>query len=243
VATASNFDWSKITRQTIVDVTSLIRNKVVDQPLTIEEFHTIVSKHVKKFFPVRTRKSKDKEVDTAWIWVGGSYYSDWDQNKLKSIEICLAYHIADKTMNISSRRFNRLCYGIADTILHEVIHMRQYRKRKFKSLPDFKSKSDKAKQRAEQEYLGNTDEIDAYSFNIACELIDKFGYKEKEIARYLNENQQGKYRRHNSWRMYLKAFNHDHNHHIIQRVKKKVMYYLPKANSGRPFCTKDWFVR
>jgi asparagine synthase (glutamine-hydrolysing) len=56
----------------------------------------------------------------------------------------------------------------------------------------------------------------------------------------INENQKKKYRRHNSWRMYLKAFQHDHNHPIIQRVKKKDVRYLPQAYIGKPYRNKDW---
>ena len=133
-----------------------------------------------------------------------------------------------------------MCTTIADTLLHEIIHMRQFRRRNFKQLPDYASNAEKSDIRQEQEYLGCSDEIDAYGFNIACELMDKFGKNKNQIVNYLNENQKGKKRRHNSWRMYLKAFEHDHNHPILQRVKKKVVRYLPAAEVGKPYRNKDW---
>jgi len=40
--------------------------------------------------------------------------------------------------------------------------------------------------------------------------------------------------------MYLKAFDHDHNHPIIKKVKKKVLQYLPNAEIGKPYRNKDW---
>jgi hypothetical protein len=40
---------------------------------------------------------------------------------------------------------------MADTILHEIMHMRQYRRRKFKILPDYASTAEKTEQRAEQD--------------------------------------------------------------------------------------------
>jgi hypothetical protein len=43
--------------------------------------------------------------------------------------------------------------------------------------------------------------------------------------------------------MYLKAFNHDHNHVIIKRVKKKVIRYIPYAKLGKPYRKKDWIDR
>jgi hypothetical protein len=121
--------------------------------------------------------------------------------------------------------------------------MRQYRRRKFKVLPDYASNADKTEIRMEQSYLGCSDEIDAYAFNIACELVEKFQGDKNQIINYLNENQKGKKRRHNSWRMYLKAFQYDHNHPIVQRVKKKVVSYLPQAYLGKPYRNKDWIDR
>jgi hypothetical protein len=133
-----------------------------------------------------------------------------------------------------------MCTTIADTLLHEIIHMRQFRRRNFKQLPDYASNAEKSELREEQEYLGCSDEIDAYGFNIACELMNKFGKNNVQVVNYLNENQKSKKRRPNSWRMYLKAFEHDHNHPIIQRVKKKVVRYLPAAEVGKPYRNKDW---
>ena len=133
-----------------------------------------------------------------------------------------------------------MCTTIADTLLHEIIHMRQFRRRNFKQLPDYASNAEKSELREEQEYLGCSDEIDAYGFNIACELMNKFGKNNIQVVNYLNENQKSKKRRPNSWRMYLKAFEHDHNHPIIQRVKKKVVRYLPAAEVGKPYRNKDW---
>lgn len=150
------------------------------------------------------------------------------------------YRTDEKVINLTSKRFAGMCTTIADTLLHEIIHMRQFRRRNFKQLPDYASNAEKSELREEQEYLGCSDEIDAYGFNIACELMNKFGKNNIQVVNYLNENQKSKKRRHNSWRMYLKAFEHDHNHPIIQRVKKKVVRYLPAAEVGKPYRNKDW---
>lgn len=216
---------------------------VVKTNLTITKFHSIVAKHLKKTIPLRTRKTKDKEVEPGQVWVGGTYYSDWDQEKQKCIEIVLAYNSTNSKLCLTSMQFRRICNGIADTLLHEIIHMRQYRRRKFKALPDYASNADKQELRREQSYLGCSDEIDAYSFNIACELYSKFDGNYNKIIDYLNEDQRGKKRRHNSWRMYLKAFGHNHNHPIVRRVKKKVVRYLPFAEIGKPYRNKDWINR
>ena len=118
--------------------------------------------------------------------------------------------------------------------------MRQHRRRGWKVLPDFPSTASRNKQRQEQQYLGCRDEIDAYSFNIACELNDKFDSKHSKISKYLNTNQKNLRKRRDLYTMYLTAFGHDHNHIVIKRLKKKVVSYLPQAIAGKPYRNSDW---
>lgn len=239
----SRFNWSILDRKGLIEYFWSLYPELCDQPISITTFHTKLSRHIKKQIPIRISKSRDVKVDDNWIWSGGTYFSDKDKEKKQCIEIVLVYNLFQEDITLPKRRFRRLCYVMADTILHEIMHMRQYRRRKFKDLPDYASTASREEKRQEQEYLGNSDEIDAYSFNIACELLDKFGNDSKKVINYLNENQKGVRRTHNCWRMYLKAFDHDHNHLIIQRVKKKVIRYIPHALNGKPYRNKDWINR
>lgn len=241
--TTAKFDWSMLDRQGLSQFLAEISPKIVGQELTNSQFHSIISKHIRSQLPVKVIKRSDVKVDFGYVYTGGLYYSDNDRARKTCIEIVFVYNPIIGSVCITAQRFRRMCALFADTILHELMHMRQYRSRKFKELPDYASTAEKTEQREEQEYLGNPDEIDAYGFNIACELMDKFGGSEKKVIRYLNEDQKGRRRRHNCWRMYLKAFNHDHDHPIIKRVKKKVMRYIPYAELGRPYRSKDWISR
>ena len=117
--------------------------------------------------------------------------------------------------------------------------MRQFRRREFKDLPDYPSTARRESKRKEQRYLGNSDEIDAYSFNIACELIDQYK-NTNNIVKHLSVNQKNKKVKHDSWFIYLKAFDHDHDHPVIKKVKKKVLHYLPNAEIGKPYRNRDW---
>jgi hypothetical protein len=118
--------------------------------------------------------------------------------------------------------------------------MRQYRRRNFKELADYASTAEKTEQLQEQRYLGCSDEIDAYGFNIACELLVKYTNNINKVIKHLDINQKGVRTRVDSWRMYLKAFNYDHDHIIIKRLKKKIIRYLPFAIIGKPYRNKDW---
>jgi hypothetical protein len=108
-------------------------------------------------------------------------------------------------------------------------------------LPDYNSTASSSKIREEQGYLGCTDEIDAYGFNIACELLEQFRGNYKLSIDFLSKNLVGSRGRSIAcWRMYLKAFKHDHDHEIIKRLKRKVIRYLPRAEVGKPFKSRDW---
>lgn len=236
----ASFNWSLLDRYSIAEFLYTLSPEIVKQPLTVSQFHKKLTDLLKKNIPVRVRKSYHKKVDKGYVYIGGTYYSDYDLNNQKCVEVILLYKNEKEKLVLSSKRFSNICRGIADTILHEIIHMRQFRRRNFKYLPDYNSNAEKTEQRQEQGYLGCLDEIDAYGFNIACELMDKFKNNKKMVVNYLNENQKGVRRRHNAWRMYLKAFDHDHRHPIIQRVKKKAVRYLTAAEVGKPYKNKDW---
>jgi len=236
----SKFDWSSINRHQLTEYLWTLHPKVINTVMSTEKFHRIVGNHIKNHIPIKLKKWGDSQVDNDCIWIGGAYYSELDKEKQKSIELVLVYKSKADTIKITPRNFHRSCLSITNTIMHELIHMRQYRRRKFKQLPSYNSTAQKTAQREEQTYLGCPDEIDAYGFNIACELLWKFKNDTDKVIEYLNEDQTGKRRRHNSWRMYLKAFNHDHEHPIIKRVKQKVVRYLPNALYGKPYRNRDW---
>lgn len=237
------FDWSILDRAGLIEYFWSLYPEITDNEMSIAKFHSKISKYIKTQLPVKISKKRDSKVDENLVFVGGIYYSDEDKNKRQCIELVLVYNLFQETIKLTKRRYLRMCYTMADTILHEIMHMRQYRRRKFKDLPDYASTAAREEKRQEQEYLGNSDEIDAYSFNIACELLDKFEHNPKKVINYLNENQKGLKRNHNCWRMYLKAFDHDHSHPIIHRVKKKVIRYIPHAMNGKPYRNKDWISR
>jgi hypothetical protein len=234
----SKYNWSLLDRKDLIKFMSLIYPEVTDQKISIPKFHRFLTSYLKSRLPIIVTKKTDKTVERGLVYVGGTYYRDNDKSRRKCIEIIFFYNPEDRTLFLSKWKFFKFCKSTADTLLHEIMHMRQYRRRKFKILPDYTSTAEKTQQRREQEYLGNTDEIDAYSFNIACDLMDKFYGDTKLAANYLTENHY--VRKQNSWQMYLSAFDYNHNHPIIKRLKKKIIGYFPNAKLGKPYRSKDW---
>jgi hypothetical protein len=243
-AFTANYDWSKWDRASIANMAFLVKSDIVNHTITVDRFHEIMSRHLKKCMPVRASKSRESMVAKTFAYVGGCYYTQYDKDRQKSIEISFAYNPTDHTLCLTKRRFYRLCWRIADVVLHEIIHMQQARSRRFKDIPGFSSTAHSTKLREQQEYFGDPDEIDAYAFNMACELDDRFGRDMTRIVDYLNQDQKGRRRRvYDTWCSYLKAFNYDQNHRVIRKIKKRSIYYLTRNQLDRPFLPRNWINR
>ena len=240
VAKPASYDWSVWDRESIIEMVYEARDLVVHQNLTVNQFHEVLTKHIKRHMPIRSRKSREPQVDQNKVFIGGAYYPGWDKDRQKSIELALAYHPHDRKLEMPTRNFTRVCNRVADVLLHEIIHMRQARKRKFKEIPGYQSKAESTKLRQQQEYFGDPDEIDAYAFNMACELHDKFNGNMRDIVDYLNKEQRRYRKTWDTWCSYLKAFNWDQNHRIIRKLKKRCIYYLNRSQISKPVQSKDW---
>lgn len=186
------------------------------------------------------RRCYNTHIESGSILVGGKYLSYRDAlQHVPFVLIQFYYNPRDCSYNLDLKKYRRFCLDFADTVLHEVIHIRQYRRRKFKPKPDYISESTVNWRRKEQQYLGNEDEIQAYAFNIACDLNDKFKSDYANIISYLNKTQgERKCKKFTVWQRYLHAFEYDHKHDVIKRLKKEVIRYLSRAARGRPYVSK-----
>jgi hypothetical protein len=240
MVSAKNYDWSTLDR-------TLIREMITNSVSTLVDTTTPHSftKQIRDNFrhnevPIKVIMTKNKEVKKDAIWVGGLYDSIKDKKNVKFITVSLNYHPEQKKVRMNKCSIRSLSTNIADTLLHEIIHTRQYRRRKFKDIQGYESTAEFGKQRRDQIYYGHSDEIDAYAFNIACLLNDRFKGDKKQIVQYLNSDLRDRRLKKNAYRTYLATFDHDHNHRVIKKLKKKVMYYLPYTEIGKPYKTADW---
>ena len=242
---AATYDWSALDRDLVAEMISYASASTVGKSLSPTKFANKI-RSIFRFFaiPVKVRSSYKTETDRNTVWVGGLYDGSADKKGRTSITISLQFHAKDSPVKIKSNNFRRMCYSVADTLMHEIIHMRQYRRRNFKDIPGYYSTAQLSKKRNEQTYLGHNDEIDAYSFNIACQLIDRFNGDYNKIANYLNKDLEDRRLKKDGYRMYLDAFDHDHSHRVIKKLKKKVINYLPNAMEiARPYKTSDWLKK
>ncbi len=235
------FNWSLLDRDILAQCLNGLRSKVVDKKLRVEELHDIMSRYLKRRLPIRISKDVHKDTKSGYVYIGAWYHSDRDRRRQKAIEMVFSYSPNDTYITLSQYKWSRMCLLFADTMLHEIIHMRQFRARDFKWIDGYQSSAAKAKDRMEQNYYGDKDEIGAYAFNIACELYDRFGSDRRAINYYLDSNDYKRHKR-TCFYKYMKAFGHNHNHRVIKTIKRKSKFYLPYAEFGKPYKTSEWLT-
>lgn len=123
----------------------------------------------------------------------------------------------------------RFVMELVEALVHEYQHQHQYRSRRYRIQKEFFiSEHVDPTVRDEQEYLGNPDEIDAYSTNIAARL---FLYEQM-----LNITIDEQLWSTNSLdlRNYIKAFGADHD--IVKKLLSNIkvnIQYLKDINNGK----------
>jgi len=235
------YNWSALTRYELYSMFYSLNSEIVGKELSPTQIQKRINKHIKTQLPIKIRKCIHPPTTKGYVFMGGVYYSLLDKAGKTAIEVNFNYNPSDSKLRLTMHRFKRMAIRFADVVMHEIIHMRQFRARNFKNIPGYQSTAELAKERKEQEYYGDRDEMGAHSFNIACELIGRFGYDSNTIGHYLNSNESKRHKT-SGWCYYLKVFDWNHNHPIIRRMRNLIMRNLENAYYGKPFKTTNYLT-
>lgn len=163
---------------------------------------------------VRIRTCRTNVADTDQILVGGLYDEYDDREGLPCIEIGLYFNQDVQHIDTSCIDWYRLCFDVAETFGHELVHRDQaHRSRKTKR--KYAGRGVKNQINEEQEYLGNPDEIEAYGFSIAAEMMVIHGVTDiddpdvQSIVMYST---------------YQLAFGQDQS--VLLKLRKQILKYL-----------------
>lgn len=107
--------------------------------------------------------------------VSGLYDPDQDEQGKPPITIEIAFpkkanFIFDES-DLRRDHWAELCIDLASTLGHEFIHLQQFRSRNYRWTRQYKSRNQNPKLKEVEEYYGDSDEIGAYAFMAAAELI------------------------------------------------------------------------
>lgn len=141
-----------------------LKTNLVSRGFTAGEFTNIIRRQFSATdFIFRTQK--DTAVDPDQIIVSGLYDPFDDSEMLPSITIALSYHPAQTKYFVQSMNWEQFCFDVIECIGHEMVHKHQQNSGRKSTLKKYNGTTD------DQCYLGGEDEIEAYGFSIAAEMI------------------------------------------------------------------------
>lgn len=183
-------------------------------------------KKILKPYGVYIETQLSPSVPSNEIYITAYFDPDLDEEDEPSVEIVLMFNPSDKKVTMSSSAVKETVNSIVKAIAHEILHRAQYRKRDYVD----NRKYTKGKT-PDQKYYGNTDEIEAFSHNIATEILQYTGYDFTK-ARSLMRN----YKKVSSARLsngnlmspdfynYVKEFGV--NHSVVKRLVKRIVHFI-----------------
>ena len=127
----------------------------------------------------------------------------------------------DQLWTITQEMVATLALELVETLTHEYRHLHQHRQRAYLISRAYRSRAEDIKLREEQEYLGSTDEIDAYAANIAV----KFFLVEKKL---ITQTEYTSF----DLGSYYKVFGP--HHPVIKRLLKKIYKNLGQLRNLAP---------
>lgn len=175
--------------------------KVSGRSYSAAEFTRLIRRqYPSTVFSFKTHR--DFAVDPDTVIVSGTYDAADDRAGMPSITIILSYHPLQETYFVDLLNWSQLSFDISECAYHEAVHRSQMSRgvkiKPYQSLDP------------EQEYLGGTDEIEAYGFSIAAESF-VFQKPVSECVMYM---------------VYRDTFDTDTD--IVLQLEKQVNLYLEK---------------
>ena len=187
-----------------------------------------LSKHLNKHqHPVRVKLYTGAKgaLDPDEFTIGAEYDPGLDEAHKKQFIIdFILNHPKTTPIEITADMADKMAIDLVETLIHEYEHQRQFRSRRYRYHRNtYKSDHRDPTKKADQEYLGDPDEIDAYAQNIAARQY---------LMRYkLNITSASKI---NSpdLKQYYKAFGKDHEvtKLLLRKVKANVRYFKENDN-------------
>ncbi len=180
----------------------------IEQTTTPKQFANRLRRFLNQRHKIKLEAAYLNEVLEPNDFTVAALYDVWgdEQGKTPIILTFFINHPLDQPWLITSTIADQLALDIIEALVHEYQHLYQYRMRDHMLNGAYESLEEDLDLRAEQEYLGQMDEIDAYAVNIA-------------VRQYVRKDTQSldldKYRR---------VFGSDHR--VVRRLLKKISKQL-----------------
>lgn len=222
------------TRKEVLEIFEDIKPSIVNQFYAVDELIQDLGQFIGNRFNIDVKHAETAQVDQNDIELNGYYDGGLDEVGDIAIEIFLITNPMQDVMLLDEKQFDSITRKIADTLSHEVIHMQQFRARDFLEVEKWEFGGDGYEEEDYDEdeenrwYLSSPDEINAYAYNIANELLDRNSYS--QVIEKLNKVKDIAIEDSVNLWAYVNAFSKDVNHPVLRRLIKKVYKSLDYLN-------------
>jgi hypothetical protein len=196
--------------------------------ITPRNFVKRLSKHLNKHqHPVRVKLYTGAKgaLGPDEFTIGAEYDPGLDEAHKKQFIIdFILNHPKTVPITITAEMADQMAMDLLETLIHEYEHQRQFRSRRYRYHRNtYRSDHRDPDKRADQEYLGDPDEIDAYAQNIAARQ-----YLMKYKLNITNASEINS----PDLKQYYKAFGKDHDvtKLLLKKVKANVKYFKENDN-------------
>ena len=181
------------------------------------------------YLEIKLTTVRDNTLNDEIFYANGYYDPADDEQDDRCIELIITHNFVKDRLWYSDA-VKQLLIQVFDTVVHELRHQRQYRRRHFKLGTD--------RGTGYKDYLADPEEIDAYSISIAMELCRSMG-KTRSLRHLHNVDKLSRYKIKNNFvspclTSYLAEFP-DVNDPIIRELSKKVYVRLKKIDTDYIF--------
>jgi len=190
----------------------LLKLQQLSQVIPASELTDIIRKGI-KIPQVRLYTRRSPVVDFDTVSIGGLYDNYLDREGEPCIELSIVYHPDQQHIDLAKLNWGQVCFDVAECVGHEFVHREQHQRKK--RVRKYKSQDTDSAKREEQEYLGASDEIEAYGFTIAAELAERHNCFELDQDK-LNEVLM--------YKVYSSTFDTDQS--VVLKLHKQISKYL-----------------
>ena len=211
----------------IIKTIASARSKIVGKSITPPNLAKAIQKTVERTYGVEVTVQYATALKAGDMSANAYYDQDADLKGDPAVEVELIFSPEDKKeMNIDDVGFDELSSNVAKVIAHELLHKSQATSRGFVKPRPFTVKGvTSPKQQKAQEYLGKSDEIEAYGHNIAVELLKNYGSRKNSLTALRNFVKIPPNKSPDMY-AYLVTFGMDKNHPVLKKLVKKIILYL-----------------
>ena len=219
-------------RKIVLLILEELREHLVNQVMLTDEVVHTIGYHLGTRFRIDVSHAESIEIDHNDIDFNAYYDSGLDENGDISIELYIITNPDNDFIILDNDEFNSITRRCADSIIHEVIHMKQSRSRGFLEVDDMAYCMVEDEQLESQLYLGSADEIHAYGYNIAYELLDKGDLQTslKKLEKVTSIKMEDSI---NLW-AYVNTFGKEVDHPVLKRLIKRIyksLYEIGKTGN------------